>query len=147
MSTDTSIRVEHKEGAHWKLVERYEFSYNSLADILAKLVENRARPAGNVSSQQELRDRLPDDLSQELLAEVQTLETLVPIRSIVIEVGWLLLSELVLFDWNAVYREHPLYQETYGDVIGETFLNAIVGKQLERYADPERVRFVYWTMT
>ena len=141
MSSDTSIWIEYKEEKEWKCIKQYHFLYNAVPAVLAKIAESKSRSVGDVSSQSEILNRLPEDVSQEVLAEAQKLQPYP--GSITIDMGWLLLSELVLFDWNTVWRKYPLYQDTYADMIGEYFLNEIVGKLLEQYADQNRLRLIY----
>ena len=143
MSSDTSIWIEYKSEQGWHCVKQYHLSYNNLPTVLGKIIESSGRPCGDVLSQAEMLNRLPEDISSEVRTTAQKLEPYP--GSIFIEVGWLWLSELVLFDWNTVWRSYPLYQDTYADVIGEYFLNEIVGKLLEQYADPDRIRLIYWT--
>jgi hypothetical protein len=143
MSSDTSIWIEYRSEQGWQYVKQYHLSYNNLPAVLARIVESKGRPFGGVLSQAEMLDRLPEDVSSEVRTAAQKLEPYP--GSIFIEVGWLWLSELVLFDWNTVWRTYPLYQDTYADAIGEYFLNEIVGKLLEEYRDPDRIRMIYWT--
>lgn len=142
MSSDTSIWIEYKSEQGWQCVKQYHLSYNNLPAVLAKIGESNGRPHGDVLSQAEILDRLPEDVSSEVCTEAKKLELYA--GSIFIEVGWLWLNELVLFDWNTVWRSYPLYQDTYGDVIGDYFLNEIVGKLIEEYKDPDRIRLIYW---
>ena len=142
MSSYTVLWIEYKEETYWKGIERHETFSTSIPVVLAKIVKSQGRGDVAVLSWNEIFVRLPDDLSREVLEEVRQLPT--PSRSIFVEVGWLSLSELVLFDWNAVYRTYPLYQDTYADVIGDWFLDEIVGNPLQRYAEPDRVRLIFW---
>lgn len=145
MSSDTSIWIEYRSEQGWQCVKQYHLSYNNLPAVLARIVESKGRPYGGVLSEAEILNRLPEDVSSEVRTAAQNLKPYP--GSIFIEVGWLWLSELVLFDWNTVWRTYPLYQDTCADAVGEYFLNEIVGKLLEEYQDPDRVRLIYWTTT
>ena len=142
MSSDTSIWIEYKSEQGWQCVKQYHLSYDNLPAVLAKIGESNGRPHGDILSQAEILDRLPEDVSSEVRTAAQELEPYP--GSIFIEVGWLWLNELVLFDWNTVWRSYPLYKNTYADAIGDYFLNEIVGKLLEEYKDTDRVRLIYW---
>ena len=81
---------------------------------------------------------LPPDVSPEVIGYFQTMRGYSP--------SWLLLSELLAYDWDqpvALYRQfYPTYYRTRADLAGVYY--TFVLPFLKQLGEPEDVRIVFW---